>query len=66
MIDTPQEAMIGDKAAKELLVREKLLAACKLWIKYDQAYENDFRLLMMNYANAINATKVAIKEADAL
>lgn len=63
---TPEAIAITDKAARELLVREKLLDACKLWIKYDQADENAFQLLMMNYANALNATKAAIKEAEAL
>lgn len=64
--DTPEAIAITDKAARELLVREKLLLACRLWIKYDQADENAFQLLMMNYANALNATKAAIKEAEAL
>lgn len=64
--DTPEAIAITDKAAKELLVREKLLLACKLWIKYDSADGNEFKLLVMNYANALNATKDAIKEAEAL
>ena len=64
--DTPEAIAITDKSVRELLVREKLLTACKLWIKYDQADENAFQLLMMNYANALNATKAAIKEAEAL
>ena len=64
--DTPEAIAITDKAAKELLVREKLLNACKLWIKYDSSDEEESITMMLNYADALEAAKDAIKEAEAL
>ena len=59
MIDSKEEAAIGDKAAKELLVREKMLEALK---------EAFCELAKLGYSNPRGAANLMnlIKEAEAL
>ena len=60
--DTPEAIAITDKAARELLVREKLLLACKQYLKAGIHQSTDFQIQSEAYFLA----RDAIKEAEAL
>lgn len=62
MQGTPQKAMIGDKAARELLASEKLLELCAQVIK--DAKGQSFAALV--FLKSIRLAENAIKECEAL
>ena len=74
--DTPEAIAITDKAAMELLVREKLLRACKTMIEWGDAEKSAkpfvddggaaFYARVALCESAFAKARAAIKEAEAL